>query len=80
MSPMWNIESTFPEATSFVMALITDSDPGYAYQKHELANIKKLSEHAMTKLKLVRLHITKTKESKLQIYCIQKRFSLLFRC
>lgn len=29
MSPMWKIESTFSDATSSVMASITERDPGY---------------------------------------------------
>lgn len=29
MSPMWKMESTFPEFTSSAMAFITERDPGY---------------------------------------------------
>ena len=32
MSPMWNIESTFPELTSSATASITEMDPGYIYE------------------------------------------------
>jgi hypothetical protein len=33
MSPMWKMESTFPEFTSSVRAPITERDPGYEYHK-----------------------------------------------
>lgn len=36
MSPMWKIESTFPEFISSVTASITERDPGYSCHKIKL--------------------------------------------